>query len=78
VREGLIDVETTSAAVSGLAESVPGDPAPPAPAKRPFQLPRLEKFSDMQEVLLLDPVHDVDPTGRRIPATPRGRAASAQ
>lgn len=28
-----------------------------------FQIPTLQKFSDMQEMLLLDPIHDVDETG---------------
>ena len=29
----------------------------------PFTPPRLEKFTDMQDLLLLDPIHDVDETG---------------
>lgn len=28
-----------------------------------FQAPRLQKFTDMQELLLLDPVHDADESG---------------
>jgi len=28
-----------------------------------FELPALERFDDLQELLLLDPVHDVDATG---------------
>lgn len=32
-------------------------------AKQPFELGRLEKFSDVTELLLLDPVHDVDEPG---------------
>jgi Coenzyme PQQ synthesis protein D (PqqD) len=36
----------------------------PAPAKRsPFHAPRLEKFTDMQDLILLDPVHEVDSQG---------------
>jgi Coenzyme PQQ synthesis protein D (PqqD) len=31
--------------------------------KLPFRAPLLNKFSDMQELLLLDPIHDVDDTG---------------
>ena len=31
--------------------------------KIPFQKPLLEKFTDMQELLLLDPIHEVDETG---------------
>jgi hypothetical protein len=34
------------------------------PAKRsPFRAPRLEKFTDMQDLILLDPVHEVDSRG---------------
>jgi hypothetical protein len=35
----------------------------PAPATRPFEAPRLGKYTDMQELLLLDPIHEVDETG---------------
>jgi Coenzyme PQQ synthesis protein D (PqqD) len=39
-------------------------PAEPLPAeRRPFQHPRLEKFTDMQDLILLDPVHEVDSRG---------------
>jgi hypothetical protein len=31
--------------------------------KKPFTKPEIEVFSDMQEILLLDPVHDVDKSG---------------
>lgn len=32
-------------------------------AKAEFQAPVLQKFTDMQELLLLDPIHDVDVAG---------------
>lgn len=32
-------------------------------AAGPFTPPRFEKFTDMQDLLLLDPIHDVDETG---------------
>ncbi len=36
----------------------------PVPAKKaPFQMPTLNTFNDMQDLLLLDPIHDVDETG---------------
>lgn len=35
----------------------------PPPVKEPFQKPNLRKYSDMQELLLLDPIHDVDESG---------------
>lgn len=37
--------------------------SPAAGEKRPFIAPILSKFSDMQELLLLDPIHDVDDAG---------------
>lgn len=38
--------------------------APPAPAKAVDWLePRLEKFTDMKDLLLLDPIHEVDAAG---------------
>ncbi|HEY8774918.1 MAG TPA: PqqD family protein [Gaiellaceae bacterium] len=56
--EGLIEPSDTS-----------GDgPAPPAlptsaAVRTPFQPPVLEKHSDMQDLILLDPVHEVGPRG---------------
>lgn len=39
-------------------------PAPPeATTKAPFSAPRLDKFTDMQDLILLDPVHEVDSRG---------------
>jgi hypothetical protein len=36
----------------------------PGPTERPaFTAPRLEKFTDMQDLILLDPVHEVDARG---------------
>jgi len=36
-----------------------------------FAAPQLERFTDMQELLLLDPIHEVDDTGwPHTPATP--------
>ena len=38
--------------------------APATPAwEGPFEAPNLETYTDMQDLLLLDPVHDVDSTG---------------
>lgn len=36
--------------------------------KRAFQAPQLQKYSDMQELLLLDPVHEVGAAGWPHPA----------
>jgi hypothetical protein len=52
-----------------LAEAEPGGAPPPAdtrapPANRtPFQPPVLEKYTDMKDLLLLDPIHEVDEEG---------------
>jgi Coenzyme PQQ synthesis protein D (PqqD) len=36
---------------------------PPAEPGTPFVLPVLERYTDMQELLFLDPIHDVDESG---------------
>ena len=53
----------TSEDIAANSESAPATPRAPAATKRKFQAPRLQKFTDMQDVLLLDPIHDVDETG---------------
>jgi len=62
VQEDLLPAETYN---NFLATIVPASPNPPAPAtaKREFRTPHLQKFTDMQELLLLDPVHDADEPG---------------
>jgi hypothetical protein len=49
-----------------VATDEPGS-APPAPepgaTKATFTAPRLDKFTDMQDLILLDPVHEVDSRG---------------
>jgi hypothetical protein len=52
----------------GLLARQPDTAAPPARVEIPggageFTPPRFEKFTDMQDLLLLDPIHDVDETG---------------
>jgi Coenzyme PQQ synthesis protein D (PqqD) len=39
------------------------DPPTPSTPRRPLEMPVLQKFTDMQELLLLDPIHDVDERG---------------
>jgi hypothetical protein len=47
----------------------PADPAPSAPSlapeaeRTPFRLPVVSIYTDMQDLLLLDPIHDVDEQG---------------
>ena len=52
--EGLLVEGTTS-------EAAPWTPAPPD--GEGYGLPALERYTDMQELLLLDPVHDVEEMG---------------
>jgi Coenzyme PQQ synthesis protein D (PqqD) len=54
--EGLIvEAETAVVAAAPVEE--------PTGSKMAFELPNLEKFTDMQDLVLLDPVHEVDATG---------------
>jgi hypothetical protein len=48
-----------------VVEAAVDGPAPPTPepSGAPFAPPALAKFTDMQELLLLDPIHEVDETG---------------
>jgi coenzyme PQQ synthesis protein D (PqqD) len=63
---GLIEeLEREDLIVSG---SKAGTEAPAAPAdtsvpRTDFQNPRLDKFTDMQDLILIDPVHQVDEAG---------------
>lgn len=45
--------------------------APNSGERPPFETPVLEKYTDMAELLLLDPIHDVDATGWPHPAPDR-------
>jgi hypothetical protein len=49
----------------------PSRPAAETAEKTPFAAPRVERFTDMQELLLLDPIHEVDDAGW--PHTPMTR-----
>jgi hypothetical protein len=41
-----------------------GSAATPGPGTRaPYAAPTLQKHTDMQDLLLLDPIHEVDETG---------------
>jgi hypothetical protein len=59
VGEELIVPLDVAAAPSDAAVEV----ADPEPARGPFRPPRLERFDDLQDLLLLDPIHAVDETG---------------
>jgi hypothetical protein len=52
--------------VPSEGDGVAADPAPgeePAASREPFIEPTLNKFTDMQDIILLDPVHEVDARG---------------
>jgi hypothetical protein len=50
-------VQTTDEAAERPPTAETTDP------KQPFSVPRLDKFTDMQDLILLDPVHEVDSRG---------------
>jgi hypothetical protein len=57
-----------------VAETLESDLDPPIPEqiihKGPFEPPILESFTDLQDILLLDPIHDVDDAGWPVAAVP--------
>lgn len=57
-RRLIVPAESEQVPAAGPAQ----DPAPTA-AKLAFSPPSLETYSDMQDILLLDPIHEVDDTG---------------
>jgi hypothetical protein len=76
------DAETIAGAVSVLmvelresnlivSDEQPGEAAPIAGGsgeKAPFEAPRLERYTDMKDYFLLDPIHEVDTAGWPRPA----------
>jgi hypothetical protein len=50
-----------------LEPAADGAPAPratePAEERLPFKAPELERYTDMQDFLLVDPIHQTDETG---------------
>jgi len=56
-KEGLVKVS------SSMPDSKKGSPSMANGEKIKFSPPLLEKFSDLQELLLLDPIHEVDEEG---------------
>jgi hypothetical protein len=67
--EDLLAVSPSSAAEVPRPVVPPGD-------REPFALPLLECYTDLQDLLLLDPVHEVD-AGRGWPNLPSAEARSA-
>jgi len=62
-----VDGEACESNPPGLA----GEEHAPSSERKVFRPPTLSKFTDMQELLLLDPIHDVDETGWPAPAPDR-------
>lgn len=57
-------VTTAASSENGDATAAAGSNGAAAAAARPaFQRPILNKYTDMQDLLLLDPIHEVDETG---------------
>ncbi|MCX7671581.1 MAG: PqqD family protein [Anaerolineae bacterium] len=65
VAEGLLVASEGAAAAPGPL------PAPPAAERPPFVQPILQKYTDMADLLLLDPIHEVDEQGWPHPAPRR-------
>ncbi len=61
VAEGLLVTCTGEGGTTGTPASSGGD-------RRPFVKPALRKFTDMADLLLLDPIHEVDGQGWPHPA----------
>jgi hypothetical protein len=74
-RESLASAQTFLESLAAHGLVVPGEAPPPGlpgappaaePSSRPrgaFREPTIESFSDLQELFLVDPIHDVDETG---------------
>jgi len=71
VREFLerLQAERLVVAAEAPAGAPAGPPDPPA-SKKAFHPPTLSVYTDMQDLLLLDPIHDVDETGWPAAAPP--------
>lgn len=61
----LTELQNEDLVVPAEGENGSARPAPPATTsqKLPFSSPKLEKFTDMQDLILIDPVHQVDEAG---------------
>lgn len=61
-RESLIVLDESGGSADGQGPDAPSEPD--LSAERPvFEPPVLQKYTDMQELLMLDPIHEVDETG---------------
>jgi hypothetical protein len=56
LEESLVLEDGTAAAAVGTGREAPA-------ARPPFAAPRLTKYTDMRDLLILDPIHEVDESG---------------
>lgn len=59
LQEERLIVPTQATPANGSSTATNGN----GQAKMPFEPPVLHKYTDMEDLLLLDPIHDVDETG---------------
>lgn len=71
----LLDQELVVAVDAGAPPAPLPEPTAAAAASAPYRAPTLAVYSDMEDLLLLDPIHDVDETGWPVRADlPAGEA----
>jgi hypothetical protein len=63
VKAFLAELETERLIAPGASNGSPAAAAEAPSSRSPFEPPRLERFEDMQDIILLDPVHNVDDRG---------------
>jgi hypothetical protein len=59
----LAQLEAEGLIAPGAAKGVPSAAVEPVVSRIPFEPPQLEKYEDLQDIILLDPVHMVDDAG---------------
>lgn len=59
----LVDEQLLKPATSDYPGVAPAAGEVDFPGRTPFVAPALEKYTDMEHLLLLDPIHDVDESG---------------
>ncbi len=69
--ESLVDELTEGGLIVSDRSIEPGGTISQVTEKAPFSAPEVERFTDMQDLLLLDPIHEVDDSGW--PHTPATR-----
>ena len=50
-------------AVLSVAAALLALPLPALAAKKPYTAPAVQKYDDLEDLLLLDPIHEVDEAG---------------